>query len=139
MIDDCLLEHPGRTRILTDERQLPAGREDVSGTDFDFADAREIGNAEIDFAFTDLRRDADGRAWTRLTGPDGACAAIWVDESYPLVELYTGHTLAASRARRGLGTEPMTCAPDAFNNGEGLICLEPGEATSATWGATLER
>lgn len=137
-IDDCLLQHPGTVRILTDDRQLPAGREDVAGTAFEFAEPRAIGGVEIDFAFTDLVRDEAGRAWTRLKGPDGATASIWVDESYPLVELYTGHTLAPDRARRGLGTEPMTCAPDAFNNGEGLIRLEPGESSSAVWGALLE-
>jgi galactose mutarotase-like enzyme len=30
--------------------------------------------------------------------------------------------------------EPMTCAPDAFNTGEGLRVLEPGEVHSARWG-----
>ena len=138
LIDDCQLELPGRVRILTDERQLPAGREAVAGTPFDFLEARRIGEDEIDFAFTDLIRDRDGKAWTRLTRPDGSVASIWVDHSYSLVEIYTGHTLAAGRARKGLGTEPMTCAPDAFNNGEGLIRLGPGETASATWGAILE-
>ncbi|MDQ5893799.1 MAG: aldose 1-epimerase [Actinomycetota bacterium] len=138
LIDDCLLQHPGTVRILTGDRQLPAGRERVSGTPFDFGEPQRIEGAEIDFAFTDLVRDEAGRAWTRLEGPDGKTASIWLDESYPLVELYTGHTLAPDLARRGLGTEPMTCAPDAFNNGEGLIRLEPGGRTTATWGATLE-
>lgn len=138
LIDRCLLRHPGRTRILTDERQLPAGREAVEGTEFDFGERRAIGGLEIDFAFTDLERDDSGRAWTRLTGADGATASIWVDDTYPFVELYTGHTLAPERARKGLGTEPMSCAPDAFNNGEGLIRLEPGESTRSAWGALLE-
>ena len=138
LIDDCLLEHPGRTRILTDERQLPAGREAVEGTSFDFLEGRKLGSIEIDFAFTDLARDDEGLAWARLTGADGATASIWVDGSYEFLELYTGHTLAPTRARRGLGTEPMSCAPDAFNNGEGLIRLAPGESTSASWGALLE-
>lgn len=137
-IDECDLQHPGRTRILTDDRQLPAGREPTAGTAFDFAEPRKIGEAEIDFAFTDLVRDTEGRAWTRLARPDGSVASIWVDETYPMVELYTGHTLAPDRARRGMGTEPMTCAPDAFNNGEGLIRLDPGDSIVSTWGARLE-
>jgi len=137
-IDGAELSHPGRTRILTDDRQLPAGREPVEGTEFDFSRPRKIGAAEIDFAFMDLVRDERGRAWTRLTGEDGATASIWVDETYPFVELYTGHTLAPGRARSGLGTEPMSCAPDAFNNGDGLIRLEPGQSTRSRWGAVLE-
>ena len=60
-----------------------------------------------------------------------------MDESFPLVQTYTGDTLQPDRARRGLGTEPMTCAPDGFNSGEGLIRLEAGESTTTVWGARL--
>jgi len=28
----------------------------------------------------------------------------------------------------------MTCAPNAFRSGDGLIALQPGESTSAIWG-----
>jgi aldose 1-epimerase len=28
----------------------------------------------------------------------------------------------------------MTCAPDAFNTGAGLLVLDPGEAFSGRWG-----
>ena len=137
LIDDCELQLAGHSRVLTDERQLPLGTEPVEGTGFDFLEPRPIGNTEIDFAFTDLDRDQDGRAWASLSGRDGATAAIWVDRSYPFVETYTGDTLAPGRARRGLGTEPMTCAPDAFNNGDGLLRLEPGEPVRMAWGARL--
>ncbi len=138
-IDECTLQLAGRTRILTDtERQLPTGTEPVADTAFDFTEPRRLDDLAIDFAFTDLERDDDGRAWTRLTGPDGACAALWVDETYPYVETYTGDTLAPDRARRGLGTEPMTCPPNAFASGEDVIRLEPGESVTSSWGAVLE-
>jgi len=138
LIDECTLQVPGRTRIDTDTvRQLPTGEEPVAGTAFDYIEPTALGDSEIDFAFTDLERDSEGRAWTRLGGTDGATAEIWVDESYPIVEIYTGHTLAPDRARRGLGTEPMTCWPNAFNNGNGLIRLEPGESATTVWGALL--
>ncbi len=138
LIDDCELQLAGRVRVDTDaERQLPTGTEPVAGTDFDFLEPRRLGPLAIDFAFTDLIRDDSGRAWTSLKGPDGATAEIWVDETYPFVETYTGDTLAEDRARRGLGTEPMTCAPDAFNSGDGLLRIEPGESFTSTWGARL--
>ena len=138
LIDDCELQLAGRVRVDTDTgRQLPTGTEPVGSTPFDFLEPRRLGSLAIDFAFTDLVRDDSGRAWTRLKGPDGATAEIWVDESYPYVETYTGDTLAEARARRGLGTEPMTCAPDAFNSGEGLLRIEPGESFTSTWGARL--
>jgi aldose 1-epimerase len=138
MIDDCTLQLAGRTRICTDaERQLPTARQPVDGTAYDFLEPRRLGSTQIDFAFTDLVRDRDGLAWTRLWAPDGACAELWVDEAYPFVETYTGDTLAPDRARHGLGTEPMTCPPNAFATGEGLIRLRPGESATTSWGVRL--
>jgi aldose 1-epimerase len=138
LIDACALQLNARTRILTDdERQLPVGREDVEGTPFDLRGGRVIGGQAIDHAFTELGRDGDGRAVVRLTARDGNRSELWVDRAYPFVEIFTGDTLAPERRRRGLGVEPMTCAPNAFNSGEGLIRLEPGSSVTATWGASL--
>jgi aldose 1-epimerase len=138
LIDDCTLRLAADTRIVTDpERQLPVGTEDVTGTPFDFRAGRRIGELPVDYAFTDLDRDTDGRAWVSLTGSDGRTAEVWVDESYPLVELYTADTLAAPRRRRGLGTEPMTCPPNAFSTGQNVIRLQPGEIFQSSWGARL--
>jgi aldose 1-epimerase len=138
LIDACDIQLPGRTRITTDgERQLPTGREDVEGTPFDFRARRALGELEIDFAFTDLQRDEDGRAWTRLWGADGTCAELWVDESYNYVEAYTGDTLAPGRARHGLGVEPMTAPPNAFATGEDVIRLQAGASVTTCWGARL--
>lgn len=137
-IDGCTLQMNAGTRITTDaERQLPTGRESVGGTVFDFREPRRIGELAIDHAFTDLVRDAEGRAWVRLTGHDGRTSELWVDQGYALVELYTADTLVESRRRKGLGTEPMTCPPNAFATGEGVIRLEPGESTAAAWGVRL--
>ena len=33
-----------------------------------------------------------------------------------------------------IAVEPMTCAPDAFNTGAGLVLLEPGAVWSGAWG-----
>ncbi len=138
VLDSCALEVPAATRILTDpERKLPRGREPVEGTAFDFRAPRAVGELRIDDSFVDLARGEDGRAVVRLHGADDRTAELWVDERYPFLELFTGDTLAPDRARHGLGTEPMTCAPNAFRSGEGLVRLEPGERHVATWGARL--
>lgn len=137
-IDDCVLELPARTRVLTDdERQLPSGSEPVQGSDFDFSRPRALGGLQIDSAFTDLVRDADGRAATRLTRKDGSRVELWVDEHHKFIELYSGDTLAPSRRRRGLAVEPMTCAPNAFQSGEGLVRLEPGQSLTTCWGVRV--
>lgn len=138
LVDDCRLRLAAETRILTDpERQLPTGVEAVGGTPYDFRSPRRIGDLEIDYAFTDLDRDEDGRAWVHLTGPDGNTAHLWVDQAYPIVELFTGDTLSEERRRRGLGTEPMTCPPNAFQSGDGVIRLEHGASVTSSWGALL--
>ena len=138
LVDDAELCLDAATRILTDpERQLPVGREAVAGTSYDFRTRRRIGALQCDFAFTDLARDASGLAWLSLWGADGACAEVWVDESYPLIEVYTGDTLAPDRRRRGLGAEPMSCPPNAFQTGELVVRLEPGTSVRQCWGARL--
>jgi aldose 1-epimerase len=138
LIDDAVLRFAAGTRIVTDpQRQLPTGTEPVAGGRFDFSQGRRLGDQRIDFAFTDLARDGAGRAWVRLEGPDGRRAELWVDETYPLVELFTGDTLSPHRRRRGLGTEPMSCPPNAFQSGEGVRHLGPGQAVTTRWGARL--
>jgi len=135
-IDPCRLQLDADRYLPTDDRGLPTGTADVQGSAFDFRAERPIGTQNVDLTFTGLARDPDGLAWVRLTGPDGRQAAIWADEHYPFIELYTSHTQPAPHFRTGLGVEPMTCAPNAFRTGDGLIRLEPGESTSATWGIT---
>ena len=47
--------------------------------------------------------------------------------------VFTGDPLL-DVARRSAAVEPMTCAPNAFRSGDGLIVLEPGDTHVATWG-----
>ena len=138
LIDACTLKLDARTRILTDnERQLPTGRELVAGTPFDFSTGKRLGDQKLDFAFTDLARDDAGRAWVRLSAPDGHVVELWVDEHYPIIELYTGDTLKPERRRRGLGTEPMSCPPNAFQSGDRLVVLEAGQSMTTMWGVRV--
>jgi aldose 1-epimerase len=137
LIDQCVLSVSGSTRITTDDRGLPRDREDVGGTRFDFREGKHLGDLQVDSAFTDLARDERGRAWVRLTGPDGRTAELWADHHYPYLEVFTGDTLAPDRRRRGLGCEPMTCPPNAFATATDVMRLEPGESVTTTWGARL--
>lgn len=139
LIDDCTLQLGAATRVSTDpDRQLPTGTEPVEGTPYDFRRPRQIGDLEVDYAFTDLDRDDEGLAWMRLTGQDGRTAAVWVDDAYPYLEMYTADTLAPDRRRRGLGAEPMTLPPNGLATGECVQRLEPGDTHTATWGVRLD-
>jgi aldose 1-epimerase len=133
-IDAVTLLSPAATRLLADEQQIPIGREAVDGGPFDFRRARELGDMQLDTGYTDLERDDDGLARVRLSAPGGAWAELWMDESYPFLMLFSGDTLAPERRRRGLGVEPMTCAPNAFQSGDGLLTLEPGGSVRSRFG-----
>jgi aldose 1-epimerase len=137
-IDGCLLTVPADTRILIDEHRLvPTGRESVQGGPYDFRRQRLLGEQILDVTLTDLMRDDDGLARCRLAAPDGASIELWVDARYAFIQLYSGDGLSAARRRRGLGVEPMTCAPNALQSGDGLIRLAPGESVTARWGVRL--
>jgi aldose 1-epimerase len=138
LIDECTLELAAATRILTDEqRQLPSGSEPVAGSAFDFRAPRLLGEQQLDCAFSELTRDSDGRAGARLTGADGSTVELWLEEPYRVMQLFSGDTLTPARRRRGLGVEPMTCAANAFQTGERVIRLEPGDTSTARWGVRL--
>jgi aldose 1-epimerase len=137
-VDDLDLRAPGATRYLADGRGLPTGTAPVDGGEVDFRAARQIGDAHLDVAFTDLARDEAGRAEVVLTTPDGTRRTrLWMDRLWTHLMIYTGDTLGdVSRRRRGLAVEPMTAAPDMLRSGDGLTVLAPGQEWSATWGIT---
>lgn len=133
-VDPLTLRVPGRTVLRSDARGLPVGAVPTDGTDYDFRRPRAIGATVLDNAFTDLERDDDGRARVELQAPSGGTGlTLWVDEGYDYLMLFSGDPLP-DVARRSLAVEPMTCAPNAFRSGDGVIRLEPGESFACTWG-----
>jgi aldose 1-epimerase len=134
-IDSLILKAPGRSYLEADERGIPTGSHPVAGTAFDFRSPRALGSAQLDHAFSDLERDDDGLATALIATPDGRTrAALWVDPSYNHLMLFTGDTLPPGQRRRGLAIEPMTCPPNAFQSGQDLLRLAPGESFSGRWG-----
>jgi aldose 1-epimerase len=134
VVDDCELTLPAAQWLAADDRGIPRGKpEDVSGTPFDFRAARPIGSTQLDHALTGLARDSVGRAWARLRG-DRAQIAFWAGPGYEWLQVFTGDGLSESRRRRALAVEPMTCPPNAFASGAGLLTLEPGDSVAHSWG-----
>jgi aldose 1-epimerase len=134
-VNAALLELPADSYLPTGHQQIPTGKVSVDGSAYDFRQPRVIGDLEIDYAFTDLHRDSDGRFRLRLSDADSTRAVtLWVDESYPYVEVFTGDTLSDARRRRGLGVEPMTAPPNALATGKSLTLLEPEQTWTGRWG-----
>jgi aldose 1-epimerase len=138
---DVELGVPGGRRVLVDDRSLPTGTELVEGSDFDFRSPRPLGGTELDTAFTDLDRGGDGR-WrvTVRATPDRPGVALWAGRAFDWVQVFTAQGKDAGVAgQRGIAVEPMTCPADAFNSGDGLVVLEPGQSWSGEWGLSLDR
>jgi aldose 1-epimerase len=137
--DGCRLTVPAGRHLLLDERGIPSGSTEVEGTAFEFAAGRSLSGVRLDDCFTDLEGSSDGlpegAAWEAvLAREDGRRLALWADSAWPYVMCYTGDTLAGDDRRRGVAIEPMTCPPNAFRTGDGVVSLEPGERWSGRFG-----
>lgn len=133
-IDECDITIPAERYQPVDDRMLPDGpARPVQGTPYDHREARRLGPQKIDNAFTGLLRGADGRLRVELRG-GGRGAAFWMDDAHPWLEIYTADEAPPEHRRQGLGVEPMTCPPDAFNSGIDLIELKPGATFTGSWG-----
>ncbi|MFG2086186.1 MULTISPECIES: aldose 1-epimerase family protein [unclassified Spirillospora] len=131
-IDGCEVTLRADRYVPVDERMIPSGPSlDVTGTKYDLRAGPVLSDRRIDTAFAGLNRDGDGRVWVTLAG-GGRTVRLWADEAHPWMMIYTADN--APDPREGLGVEPMTCPPNAFATGEGLIDLKPGTGHTGTYG-----
>jgi len=143
-VDDWMLQLPAaKVLAVTEDRLIPTELEPVDAQDaerFDWRVARTIGAAEIDHAYTALEADEAGLTTVRLTDASGSGVEMVWDDTCPWVQVHTADLPDPQKPghRAGLAVEPMTCAPDAFNDAAypfdtGLIEIEPGETAEASW------
>jgi aldose 1-epimerase len=123
---DVTLQVGARTRVPVDDRLVPTGPPAaVDATDLDFREPRRLGEQRLDTCFGGLDRGPEGVASVTLA--DGARRiVVWMDDAFHFVQVYT--------ADGAIAVEPMTCAPDAFNTGDGLLVLEPGASFTGRCG-----
>ena len=121
--------HAG-TRLVTDERLIPRRTEPVGG-DFDLRAGRQVGALDLDSAYTDLEFDA-GVARHTLSAPDGRSVSLWQDANCGYVHVFV--TTEFPGRTKAVAIEPMTGPANAFNSGDGLRWLDPGDRFAMTWG-----
>jgi aldose 1-epimerase len=141
LIDEDTLQVPFASILEFDSGILPTGNVlPVEGTLLDFRQPRLIGNTAFNTCFLNPLRDSEGRL--KITLSSAAAKknlAVWMDEAFNFVVLYSGDPLPESHRRRALAIEPMTCGSDAFNHPEwGLTRLAPSQTLSGSWGVTAE-
>ncbi len=110
---------PAAAMLEFNERLLPTGRIlPVTGTEWDYREARAIGGRRFNHCYLQLDRDADGWATAALRNPDNdRTVEVTMDRSFTAIVVYTGDAIP-NHARRALAIEPMTCGTDAFNHSE---------------------
>ena len=117
---------PFAEELLVDpERLLPIEVAPVTA-EHDFREPRAVGDTFFDTALTGAPSQ-----WEVVLDLGDKTLAFWADETLPWVQIYT------NPARDAIAVEPMTCGPDAFNEGPtraGLITLAPGASTRSVWG-----
>ena len=137
-VDDARLHVPAETYYVTNEQSIPTGRASVAGTELDFRAEHPIGPLHIDVGYTDLTADTDGWRRISLGHPSGApWLTVAMHPVYRYAQVFSGDTLPPNLRRRGLAIEPMSCAANAFNSGDGLRVLQPGETCSGVWEAQV--
>lgn len=135
LIDAGSLTIPAQT-CLTGTDGVLKDRKPVDAED-DFRQGRRIGTHTLGL-YTDLARDSAGFARTLFVREDGWQVQVWQDEAYPFVLAYGADQVSDAEGRRAsVAIEPMTCAVDAFNTGDGLLRLAPGAEFTGTWGITV--
>lgn len=134
-LDECTVSLDATTHVTVDDRLLPTGAEPVAGP-YDLRTTRSLAGLDLDDAWTGATRDDAGLSWARLGRPDGSTAAIWMDGSMDCWQVCSADHIDGYE-RFGLAAEPMSCVADAFNTGERLVRLAPGDEHVVRWGATL--
>jgi aldose 1-epimerase len=132
-LDSTHVTVPAATRLVLDDKQIPIGAEPVDGTAHDLRAGRELGALRMDDGFTGLTV-ANGRGEAEVRSSAGG-ARLWFDETFGYLQVFTVPEFPGSGAA-AVAIEPMTCAPDAFNSGDGLIVLEPAGTWTGSWGLT---
>ncbi|MFF2244565.1 aldose 1-epimerase family protein [Arthrobacter sp. NPDC058130] len=128
--EDLTVSVDARTRLVADDRLIPRSTEPVGG-EFDLRGGRLVGTMDLDSAYTDLAFDG-GVARHTLRAPDGRTVSLWQDAGCGYVHVFV--TTEFPGRAKAVAIEPMTGPANAFNSGEGLRWLAPGEQFSMTWG-----
>ncbi len=121
-VEDIELKLPAVKEIVVDERLIPTGEKKAF---VEFSELHRLENTKFDTGFT----CADGQKKVilhertkkiQLELDMGDKESIW-----QYVQVFTPPQ--DSIAKNTLAVEPMTCEANAFNTGEGLKVLKPGE------------
>lgn len=116
------LRLPPVEQIQVDDRLIPTGKKLAFD---DFSELKQISDTQFDTGFRLL--DGQGRVLLvdRRNNLQVVVAMEDEDNQYKYVQVFTPPV--DSPAGNSIAIEPMTCEANAFNTGNGLLVLTPGE------------
>lgn len=127
-IDQVSMTLPQVLELEVDNRMIPTTKELPF---HDFQNEELINDSVFDTCFA-LKNNSD-RATTTLKSSI-IQISIWQEtgfNKYNFLQVYT------PPSRQSIAIEPMTCAPDAFNNQMGLIELAPDQSIELSYGVDV--
>jgi aldose 1-epimerase len=131
--EDLILTVHAGSRFPVDERLNPSAEIPVEGTDYDLRAGRKVADLNLDDAFGDVK--PVDQVTATLTAPDGRSVSLWQDENFPYVQIFTTRVFPRGTAHvTAIAMEPMTAPANAFNSGQSLKWLNPGDTWQAAWG-----
>jgi aldose 1-epimerase len=130
-IDGLRLQIPSNKLLELDQFLIPTGNYTKDTT---FSSPSLLKDVQLDHCYE--LEPLERRVETLLVDTAHQLTLVLWQESgpygYNFIQVYTPSD------RRSVAIEPMSCAPDAFNNHNGLFLLEPEESVSLVFGIRLE-
>lgn len=130
-VDDLLVKVQSNKYLERDLMYIPTGKILENN---DFSDFTKIGNKKFNDCF--VLNDTTSVAETLIFDKKkNLTINVWQqtgEQKYNFVQYYV------PPSRTEIAVEPMTCAPDAFNNQLGLIYLKPNQSFMTTFGVKLQ-
>jgi aldose 1-epimerase len=129
-VDNLKLKIPSCSRLEADKRQIPTGN---TVKEQRFKKPEKINNTHLDDCFLIEGNEKLGEIHL-INEEKNIDLILWQEcgvHKYNFFQLYT------PPHRQSVAIEPMTCAPDAFNNKIGLIILKAGESIPLNCGIRL--
>lgn len=114
-VNELLLQFNSENLVEFDDALVPTGRLIPYAV---FNEPAKLGDTFFDNCFT-LKKDAAGAACIVKDTQQQLQLEIYPDNSYPYLQLYT------PPHRKSIAIENLSAAPDAFNNGMGMLELQP--------------
>ncbi|MFT4147911.1 MAG: aldose 1-epimerase family protein [Micrococcaceae bacterium] len=135
-VEDLEVKIAAGTYLVADPKDMiPTEKKPVSGL-LDLRQGQKVGDLDIDTGFTDIT--PEGKLFKHhLIDPQGNSTTLWADETMPFVHVFTPAGFTSDK--KAIAMEPMTAPANAFNSGDHLQWLEPGDTFTASWGVSYNK